>query len=69
MLPIRCFTCNYIISKCCISDDIVSFGFKYAFEKYKLKYCCRNILMTHVDLNEVICRSSEEQMNPRTTCN
>ena len=57
MLPIRCFSCNYIISKVVLQNDLKKMNIKECFEKYNLKYCCRNILLTQIDLNELITRN------------
>lgn len=50
--PVRCYTCNNVIA-----DKIIPLSKtnnkKIFFEQHVLKYCCRNILMTHVDIHTI----------------
>jgi len=61
MLPVRCFTCNKVIG--CYEFPLESFKKKYAFQKEEdmpyteffdefriTRYCCRKIILTHVDI-------------------
>lgn len=53
LIPVRCYTCNNVLA-----DKIIPFETKMEtnnefFESRKLKYCCRNILMTHVDIHNI----------------
>ena len=55
MIPIRCFTCNTILAKREIIKDLKEDP-KKCFENHKLKYCCRMILLTMTNMNEIISR-------------
>jgi len=53
MLPIRCFTCNKILG--CYTQILEELGpemdFQKFYETYHIKrYCCRKILLTHIDV-------------------
>jgi DNA-directed RNA polymerase subunit N (RpoN/RPB10) len=53
LVPIRCFTCNNVLadkSKIVREHQQQGLSLKTLFEQFKLKYCCRTILMTHVEL-------------------
>ena len=59
MLPVRCFTCNKVLA--CYDAVLEVFRNKYKdeetrpykefFEEFCIRrYCCRKILLTHVDI-------------------
>jgi len=56
IIPVRCFTCGKVIgNKWYKYLDLLHCGYQEAkaFEELELnRYCCRRMLMTHVDLIE-----------------
>ena len=57
-IPIRCFTCNKILGdKYFKLKEMIEKGSgrKEIFEKLELKnYCCKNIIINHVNIIEII---------------
>ena len=60
IIPVRCFSCNNPVSRHYL--DVLEFKkqnkdkkLKQFFEEKKIeKYCCRRMLLTHVDIYKIL---------------
>jgi len=57
-LPIRCFSCGKVVARYETKiEKMLKEGKKYSsiFEELGIdRYCCRSVVMTSVDLNEIL---------------
>ena len=66
IIPIRCFTCGKVIAnKWTTYYDRITSGesAEAVLDSLELKrYCCRRMLLTHVDLMDVLMLKSEKEL-------
>ncbi len=71
LIPVRCYTCNKVVgNKWETYKNMLENGVEagQALDKLGLKrYCCRRILLTHVDLIDKLLEYSEIEKFPNST--
>lgn len=69
IIPIRCFTCNQVIANKWVRyEELIQNGCSHgdAFVKLKVKrYCCKRMLLSHVDLIEKVMDYSDYEINEK----
>jgi len=71
LIPVRCYTCNKVVgNKWETYQNMLSNGIQEgdALDKLGLKrYCCRRILLTHIDLIDKQLEYTETEKFPNNT--
>ena len=71
LIPVRCYSCNKVVgNKWETYQNMLQNGVEpgQALDKLGLKrYCCRRILLTHVDLFDKLLKYSDAETFPNST--
>ena len=71
LIPVRCYSCNKVVgNKWETYQNMLQNGVEpgQALDKLGLKrYCCRRVLLTHVDLFDKLLKYSDTETFPNST--